>query len=91
MTTVARVAIGLWAVLALVVFSVTFDWQTRKAGLLFASHQVQRHAAGLPVATITEGFRPMVRSAALRSSAWLGLSLITGVIATVAASRASKQ
>lgn len=91
MTRAARVAIGLWALLALAVFSVTFDWQTRKAGLLFAGHQVQRHAAGLPVATINEDFRPMVRSAALRSSAWLGLILSTGVIATVAASRASKK
>ena len=91
MTRAAGVAIGLWAVLAVTVFSVTFDWQTRKAGLLFAGNQVQRHAAGLPVATINEGFRPMVRSAALRSSAWLGLILSTGVIATVAASRASKK
>jgi len=91
MTKMARVAIGLWAVLALAVFSVTFDWQTRKAGLLFAGNQVQRHAAGLPVATINDGFSPMVRSAALRSSAWLGLILSTGVIATVAASRASRQ
>ena len=91
MTKVARVAIGLWAVLALAVFSVTFDWQTRQAGLLFAGNQVQRHAAGLPVATINDGFSPMVRSAALRSSAWLGLILSTGVIATDAASRASKK
>ena len=87
----ARVAIGLWAVFAFAVFSVTFDWQTRKAGLLFAGNQVRRHAAGLPVVTINEGFRPMVRSAALRSSAWLGLILSTGVIATVAASRASQK
>jgi hypothetical protein len=68
---------------------VTFDWQTRTAGLEFAGEQVRRHAAGLPVATINDGFRPMVRSAALRSSVWLGLILGTGVIATVAASRAS--
>ena len=91
MTRPARVAIGLWMVLALAVFSVTFDWQTRKAGLVFVDSQVQRHTAGLPVATINEGFRPMVRSAALRSSVWLGLILSTGVIATVAASRASKK
>ena len=91
MTKAARVAIGLWAVLAMAVFSVTFDWQTREAGLLFAGNQVRRHAAGLPVATINEGFRPMVRSAALRSSAWLGLILSAGVIATVAASRASRK
>ena len=90
MTKAARVAIGLWAVLALAVFSVTFDWQTRKAGLLFAGNQVRRHAAGLPVATINEGFRPMIRAAALRSSVWLGLIAGTGVVATAIASRSSK-
>ena len=91
MTRPARVAIALWAVLALAVFSVTFDWQTRKAGLLFAGNQVRHHAAGLPVATINEGFRPTVRAAALRSSVWLGLILSTGVVATIAASRASQK
>lgn len=87
MTKRARVAIGLWAVFAFAVFNVTFDWQTRTAGLVFAGSQLQRHAAGLPVATINEGFRPRVRAAALRSSGWLGLILGTGVAATVAASR----
>lgn len=90
MTKRARVAMGLWAVLAVAVFNVTFDWQTRTAGLEFAGAQLRRHAAGLPVATINDGFRPMVRAAALRSSAWLGLILTTGVVATAAASRASK-
>jgi len=90
MTRQAHLAIGLWAVLACAVFSVTFDWQTRAAGHRFAGSQLQLYEAGLPVATINEGFRPVVRSAALRSSAWLGLILGTGVIATVAASRASK-
>lgn len=90
MTKQAAVAIGLWAVLAVAVFSVTFDWQTRTAGLHFAGEQVRRHAAGLPVATINEGFRPLVRAAALRSSAWLGLILGTGAAATAVAVRTSK-
>ncbi|MGE0863089.1 MAG: hypothetical protein AB7P34_04235 [Vicinamibacterales bacterium] len=90
MTRKAGIAIGLWAVLAFAVFNVTFDWQTRTAGLAFAGEQVRRHTAGLPVATINEGFRPMVRAAAVRSSGWLGLILGAGVIATIAASRASK-
>jgi len=90
MTRQARLAIGLWAVLALAVFSVTFDWQTRTAGLVFAGEQIRRHSAGLPVATINDGFRPMVRSAALRSSLWLALILGTGVVAAVAASSAAK-
>lgn len=90
MTKRARVAIGLWAVFAFAVFNVTFDWQTRTAGHVFAGTQLHRHAAGQPVATINDGFRPMVRAAALRSSAWLGLILGAGVIATAAAARASK-
>ena len=90
MTRPSRVALGLWAVFAVVVFNVTFDWQTRAAGLAFADAQVRRHAAGLPVATINGGLRPMVRAAALRSSGWLGLILGTGALATAAAARASK-
>lgn len=90
MTTRARLAIALWAVFGFAVFNVTFDWQTRTAGLTFAGTQLQRHAAGLPVATINDGFRPMVRAAALRSSGWLGVILGTGVVATVAATRSAK-
>jgi hypothetical protein len=90
MTRQAGVAIALWVVLACAVFSVTFDWQTRTAGLHFAGEQVRRHAAGQPVATINEGFRPMVRAAALRSGVWLGLILGVGVIATAVATRTSE-
>jgi hypothetical protein len=90
MTKRARVALGLWAVFAFAVFNVTFDWQTRVAGLEFAGSQLRRHAAGLPVPTINEGFRPMVREAALRSSGWLGLVFGTGAIATVVAARRQK-
>lgn len=90
MTRSSRLAIGWWAMCAVVVFSVTFDWQTRAAGVAFADAQIRRHAAGLPVATINEGFRPLVRAAALRSSGWLGLILGGGALATAAAARASK-
>ena len=87
MTKRARVALGLWAVFAFAVFNVTFDWQTRVAGLEFAGSQLRRHAAGLPVPTINEGFRPRVRAAALESSGWFGLILGTGAVATVVAAR----
>ncbi len=90
MTTRARLAIALWAVFGCAVFNVTFDWQTRTAGLAFAGAQLRRQAAGLPVVTINDGFRPMVRAAALRSSGWLGLILATGVVATMAATRSVK-
>ncbi|MDP3719693.1 MAG: hypothetical protein Q8T13_18180 [Acidobacteriota bacterium] len=91
MTKRARVAMALWAVFAVAVFNVTFDWQTRLAGLEFAGAQSRRHAAGQPVATINDGFRPMVRAAAVRSSGWLGLILGTGAIATIVATRTSKE
>jgi hypothetical protein len=91
MTKRVRLSMGLWALFSVVVFNVTFDWQTRMAGLAFAGEQVSRHAAGLPLATINEGFSPLVRSAALRSTAWLGLILGTGLVATVAASRATNK
>ena len=87
MTRRARLAIALWAVFGFAVFNVTFDWQTRTAGLAFAGAQLRRHAAGVPVVTINDGFRPMVRAAALRSSGWMALILGTGVVATVAATR----
>lgn len=91
MTTGARLAVALWAVFAFAVFNVTFDWQTRVAGLEFAAGQLRRHAAGAPVATINEGLRPMVRAAAVRSSGWLALILGTGVIATIVVTRTSTE
>ena len=91
MTTGARLAVALWAVFAFAVFNVTFDWQTRVAGLEFAAAQLRRHAAGQPVATINEGLRPMVRAAAVRSSGWLALILGTGVIATIVVTRTSTE
>ena len=90
MTKQVRWALGLWLVLAVVVFNVVFDWQTRLAGFKFAGAQVGRHATGQPLPTINEGFTPMVRAAAVRSSGWFGLILGTGVIAIAAASRMKK-
>jgi hypothetical protein len=66
-----QLALALWAVLALAVFSVTFDWQTRLAGWQFVRQQIERRAQGAPLATIEDGFRPMVRAAAWQSSLWL--------------------
>ena len=85
----ARVAVALWAVLAVAVFSVTFDWQTRVAAWQFMSRQAERRAQGLPVDTIEHGFRPMVRSAAWQSSKWLLLILTGGTGAVLIASRRS--
>ena len=40
-----RWAMGLWLLLAIVVFNVRFDWQTRMAGHAFVRSQIVRHAA----------------------------------------------
>jgi hypothetical protein len=90
MTKQVRLAIGLWALFAVIVFNVTFDWQTRMAGHEFAGAQVRRHLSGQPLPTINDGFTPLVRAAAARAGGWSGLILATGVIATVAASRTNK-
>jgi hypothetical protein len=85
-----QIAIGLWILLAVVVFNVTFDWQTRLAGLAFVSSQVERHERGLPTISINDGFRPMVRAAAMRSAVWLVLIAATGTAATLVAGTRAK-
>ena len=71
MTHPARAAIGWWILLAVVVFSVTFDWETRFAAHAFVHSQVARQQQGLPAITINDGYTPMVRAAARRSAVWL--------------------
>ena len=66
----ARWALGLWLLLAIVVFNVRFDWNTRMAGYEFAAAQLERRDLGAPLQTINDGFRPMVRQAALDASVW---------------------
>jgi hypothetical protein len=87
MTSPARVALALWAVLAVAVFSVSFDWQTRVAAWQFMGRQVERRAQGLPLDTIEHGFRPLVRSAARQSALWPLLILIGGTGAVLIAAR----
>jgi hypothetical protein len=83
----AKVALRLWAVLALAVFSVTFDWETRKAGFQFIYQQAERRAQGAPLDTIENGFRPLVRAAALQSVVWLVVILGGGAGAIALAAR----
>ena len=85
-----RFAIGAWLLLAVVVFSVRFDWQTRVAGYAFVRSQLSRQAQGLPVVTINDGFRPMVRDAAREAAVWLVLIAAAGSAATAAAAKVSR-
>jgi hypothetical protein len=82
-----QIAIALWILLAVVVFNVTFDWQTRAAGHAFIRSQVERHEHGQPTVSINDGFRPMVRAAAVRSAVWLVLIAATGTALVMASSR----
>jgi hypothetical protein len=85
MTRPARIAMALWFLLAIVVFNVTFDWNTRMAGHAFVQSQIAARQQGLPLQTINDGFRPMVRAAALDASKWLALIALGGVAAVMLA------
>jgi hypothetical protein len=87
MTPSARLALGLWIAFAVVVWNVSFDRQVKTAGRAFMHEQLARHTRGLPVTTINDGFRPRIRAAAVRSSAWSLLIAGTGVAATAWAAR----
>ena len=73
-----RLAAGLWLAWAVVVWNVTFDWETRAVARAFAVEQLERRAQHLPPVTIRDGFRPRVRAAAVRSSLWAGLVIGVG-------------
>jgi hypothetical protein len=84
------VAMGLWLLLAIVVFNVRFDWQTRIAGRAFVQSQIARHRQGLPTLTINDAFRPMVRDAAREAAVWLTAIAAAGAAATTLAVRAQR-
>jgi hypothetical protein len=86
-----KLALALWAVLAIAVFSVTFDWQTRQAAWQFMGQQFERRAQGRQLATIEEGFRPMMQAAARQSATWLLLILAGGTGATLIAARRDRR
>ncbi len=90
MTPSVRLALGLWLAFAVVVWNVSFDRQTKTAGHAFLQAQISRDMRGLPVSTINEGFRPAVRAAAARSSAWSLAIFGTGVAATAWAARKTR-
>jgi len=85
-----RASLALWAVLALAVFSIIFDAKTRMAGFDFLASQAARRAQGAPLATIDNGFRPRVRAAAVESSGYLFVILLSGTGATLVAARSAR-
>ena len=88
MTASVRTALALWFLLAIVVFNVRFDWQTRAANYAFVRSQVVRHQQGQATLSINDGFRPMVRQAAIDSSVWLiSIAAVGAMLAFVAARR----
>jgi hypothetical protein len=90
MTQPVKVVLGLWLLLAIVVFNVRYDWQARMAGHAFVRSQIARHAQGLPTLSINDGYRPMVRAAARHSALWLAAIAAVGLAATTIAARAQK-
>jgi hypothetical protein len=90
MTRLAKAALALWLLLAVVVFNVTFDWETRAAGHAFVHSQRVRHAQGLPTLTINDGFRPMVNAAARHSAIWLVVIAAAGTAAATLAARSHR-
>jgi hypothetical protein len=82
-----RWAMGLWLLLAIVVFNVKFDWDMRAANNAFVQSQIVRHQQGLPTLTINDGFRPMVRDAAQHAAVWLAAIAAAGTAATAMAAR----
>ena len=78
---------ALWFLLAVVVFNVRFDWNTRLAGHAFVRSQIAAQRQARPLQTINDGFRPMVRQSASEAGRWLVLVAVTGTLLTVGASR----
>ena len=82
-----RWAMGLWLLLAIVVFNVKFDWDVRAANRAFVRSQIARHQQGLPTLSINDGFRPMVRDAARHAALWPVVIAVAGCAAAAAARR----
>jgi hypothetical protein len=81
---------SLWILLAIVVFSVKFDWETRLAAHAFVRSQLARQQQGQPLISINDGFKPMVRAAARDSAIWLVVIAAAGNAAVMAAAQRRK-
>lgn len=86
-----RLAVGLWILLAIVVFNVRFDWQARAANREFVRTQLIKVKQGQPLPTINDGYRPMVRDAAREAAMWMLLIAMAGGGTTLAAAAYEKQ
>ncbi len=79
-----KIAISLWLLLAVIVFNVRFDWQSRLAGHAFVQAQLMRQREGLPPISINNGFRPMVRDAARDAALWFVVIAAFGAVSVAA-------
>ena len=86
-SSLVRWSLGLWAVFAIAVFSITFDWNTRQAGIDFIRSQAARRAQGAALDTIDHGFRPRMRAAAMESAVWPLVMFVTAAGVTLLSSR----
>jgi hypothetical protein len=73
-------AFSFWLVLGFVTWNVVFDRQVAIAGAAFTREQTLNRQQGRPLRTIDDAFRPEVRAAARRASAWAGAVLATGAL-----------
>jgi hypothetical protein len=80
-----KIALSLWLLLAIIVFNVRFDWQSRMAGHAFVHSQLLRQQQGLPPISINDGFRPMIRGAARDAAVWFVVIAAVGAASTAAA------
>ena len=85
--TQVRWSMALWILLAIIVFNVRFDWNTRMAGHAFVRSQIVKRQQGLPVQTINDGFRPMVRQSAAEAGIWMAGIAAAGAVLTFGASK----
>ncbi len=85
-----KLAVGLWFLLAFVVFNVRFDWQVRMAGHDFVRSQIARHQQHQATVSINAGFRPKVHQAALDGGAWFLAIALAGSGLTLTAAKMSR-
>jgi len=81
--------LSFWVVFGFVTWNVVFDRQVAVAGAAFTREQTLNRQQGRPLQTIDDAFRPAVRAAAWRASAWAGAVLAAGALISLTGPRSS--